>query len=142
MSDFNLKDFYNTLPIALWRTSIADGTFLNANRHCAKLLGYRTIDELVKKAHATDFYVNPADRDKLLEEAAEQGVCELELPLIRKDGKQIWVFAVVRASVEEGYIEGSFVDITTTKLQERCIDDLSQIKNAVRSRLSEYAPKA
>ena len=132
----------NFKNIALWRTSIKDGTFLSANKHCAKLLGYRTIGDLLKRANANDFYANPDDRSRLLGDVVDQAVYEVELPLVRKDGKKIWVFAAVRAALDEGYLEGSFIDVTANKLEEQCINDLHELKNAVRSRLSEYAPKA
>ena len=50
------KDLFQLLPIGLYRTSMEDGTFLEANDVCAKILGYDSVESLKANAKSRDFY--------------------------------------------------------------------------------------
>ena len=117
------QEIFNLLPIGLYRTSLKDGTFLKANPYCAKLLGFKTVEELIGKEKSTTFYVSPSDRRKFINELNQKDIVEnFELELIRHDNTSIWVAVTGRIS-DKGYIEGSLMDITDRKILEEELND-------------------
>lgn len=111
------KEIYNLLPVGLYRTSLKDGTFLNANLCCAKLLGFKSPDDLIGKVKSSSFYASPSDRKKFISLLQEGIVENFELELALHDDTTIWVAITGRIS-KDGYIEGSLMDITDRKILE------------------------
>jgi PAS domain S-box-containing protein/diguanylate cyclase (GGDEF)-like protein len=71
--------------------SYLDGEILQVNEACARMLGYRSPDE-VKGTGAERLYVDTADRDRLEARLRSDGVVEnYEQRLRRRDGTPIWV---------------------------------------------------
>jgi PAS domain S-box-containing protein len=98
------------------------GRFFNVNPAMAEILGYDSPEDLLSSVHdiATQFYVNPKDRDKFQRLVDQQDrVLEFETQLYRKDGRIITASESARAVRDAGgrilYYEGYLVDITRRK---------------------------
>ena len=108
-----------------------DGTFLDCNDACARILGFPSRDVLL--ANPTyDPYLSPEDRATFLRVLTEQGsVSGVEARLKRPDGTHSWVLisasVINDRTVAQPIIEGTLVDITDRKLIE---DALHHAKDA------------
>lgn len=136
------KDLFQLLPIGLYRTSLKDGTFLEANIVCANLLGYNSVESLKENAKAGDFYYSKDDRKKFINAVKENGIIyNYELRL-----KEIWVAITARINEEAGWLEGTLMCITRRKNSEEEVrryralefDKLQLIKEAARQRCVEH----
>ncbi len=120
-AEVRYRNLYAGVPIGLFR-STPDGRFLHANPAMVRLLGCTDLLEL-SSSNATEFYRDPADRDRW-RRRVETGetVINFEVPLKRRDGIIIWVRNTVRAVRDrEGEIlfyEGTLEDITERKQAE------------------------
>jgi PAS domain S-box-containing protein len=106
--------------------SDAEGRLIRISRSLTDLLGYRDVSELLGKKIAEDFYLNPDERTKFLEDINRLGkVTNYEVQLRRKDGTPV----IISVSSHLWYhpdgtrcgVEGSFRDITEQKRAERTI---------------------
>ena len=140
--DYN--HFFNNAPIGLWRTRATDGQFLMANIVCAKLLGFDSVDELLK-CKTTDLYSNK-DRERLVEDLKNKGsICGHELQLVRQDGTVVWLSMSARYDNET--IEGSIEDITSRKTSEIKLDacrlfevkKLDELQKGIRSKIKDIS---
>jgi len=97
-----------------------DGRILECNGALVHLLGFASREDVLAR-NATEFYADPADRERLLK-LLQPGVVvsNHELRWRRADGSPIWVLINVR-EVAEGpatYLEGIVLDITDRKRAE------------------------
>jgi len=94
-----------------------DGRILECNSALVHLLGFASRDEVLAR-NATEFYADPADRERLMK-LLQPGVVvsNHELPWRRADGTPIWALINVREVVEgpATYLEGIVLDITDRK---------------------------
>jgi len=117
------RDLYEGVPVGLYRTA-ADGELLECNAALAEILGYRNSAELVG-VNVADLYVDPADREELLD-AVTTGRSVAPFRLLRRDGTLIW--ARVRARplrAETGEvvgIEGTLEDVTAEMEASRDVE--------------------
>lgn len=142
MTDFDFSAFYDRFPIALWRIRLSDGVVTHANQHCAQLLGYTTVDEVLGRAIST--HLADEVRDAIVEEC--RGSSELhqrEVMLVNSNNETIWVCAMIKVTEDGDFIEGSFVDITAKKCNpdSDVICTLQKIKKAAKKRLSDHRPR-
>ncbi len=105
-----------------YRSSL-DGKLVMASPSAIRLLGYETLDEMVGRDIAGDFYLNPGDRAPLLDALKANGkVVNYVVVLKRKDGTPVIVETTSYFSYnEEGKpeaVEGIFRDITARKRAE------------------------
>ena len=107
----------------IYYRSDTEGRLVRASRSWATLLGYDDVAECIGKNIADEYYVNPSDRERFLEEIYQNGkVTGYEVLLKKKDGTPV----VVEASSHLNYdtagnvigIEGTFRDITARKKAE------------------------
>jgi PAS domain S-box-containing protein len=100
------------------------GRLVRASRSMATLLGYDDISECIGKNIAEDFYANPQERNRLIEELSRNGkVTGFEVLLKKKDGSTVLIEASSHLSYnQEGNVigvEGTFRDITERKKAEK-----------------------
>jgi len=102
-----------------------EGIFLSANPAMARILGYESKDELLKKVRSANesLYVDRKARQVFIGTLETSGqVSNLEAEIRRADGTQIWVNENARlVRDDEGnvlFIEGSIEDITQRKQSE------------------------
>ncbi|MFP4168830.1 MAG: PAS domain S-box protein [Desulfonatronovibrionaceae bacterium] len=117
-------EILQSAPIGIFK-STPEGKYLGINPAHARMYGYSTPEEMLTSVTniAEQIYADPADREelkRLLDSAGE--VVNLEYPMLRKDGKRIWVSRNIRAvKDEEGkvlYYYGFTTEITERKKAE------------------------
>ena len=115
-----LERLLNNLNVGVFRSTL-DGGNLDANSAFLRMLGYDDLAETTEKAIA-DFYVDPADRERLVARLLESGKLQnYEVQLQRKDGTRLWA-SVTETLAEQGdrhVIEGLIEDITERKRAEQ-----------------------
>jgi PAS domain S-box-containing protein len=124
----NLDDFFNSLPVPLYRSDV-EGRLLAGNQALANLLGFASIEELRAEVHTVrDFYRDPAVRSTWLSAIESHGVVrELDIELLRLDGSSIWVRDTARVARDESgtvlYFEGALVDVSEKIRLQRLRDE-------------------
>jgi len=83
-----LRSMLDNLPVGVYR-STGDGRFIEANRACARLLGYESTSDL-KQVDLGDVFVRKSDRESQLEKLREAPVFA-EFEMRRRDGTTVWV---------------------------------------------------
>jgi len=138
-SEHRHRDLFETTPIGLFRTS-PKGEFLEANPELVSLLGFSDLSSLLGSL-AAEFFVDPADRWRLLAITAREGkALGFELRLRRRDGSVIWGRMNLRALRLDGQIvhEGSVEDVTARRMTEQRLT----AEHAVTRALAESASLA
>lgn len=106
--------FYNA-QVALFRTSI-DGQLIEINNRYAEIAGYDTIDDCMAEYSPKSAWKDPEARNEFLKRIQKTGsVSDYEALIIRKDGTAAWILFSATVFPDEGYIEGSIVNITDRK---------------------------
>jgi PAS domain S-box-containing protein len=111
------------IPASIYRIKASRaGELVFGNSALFDTLGVPSI-EAFSEYDAIDFYVDPADRDRLRERLLSDGkVRDAEVQLQRADGTQFWASISDRVVFEDDepvYIEGAMIDITERKRYQR-----------------------
>lgn len=115
-SEEKTRRFLEKLPVAIYRTNLK-GEFLFANQELVKLLGFTTLDKLIK-TNAYDYYPYREERKKVLEThtQSKEEYIKAEYKLINKKGKHIFVQDFGRCyfdpETNQQIFEGVIIDIT------------------------------
>lgn len=111
------------------------GKYLSANPAVARIHGYNSPEEMVQSVTdiAQQLYVDPSRRLELIRMLQQRGsVKDFEVIMRRKDGSLHWVSLNAHAILEPKgsilYYEGTVEDITTRKLAE---EELKQLSNSL-----------
>jgi len=133
-SEKKYRALFNNAQVALFRTRISDGKLMEINERYANMAGYPIVDDCMAEFNAADAWVDAAGRDKLVEKLKENGfVLDYETQIIRRDKLAIWINFSATIFPEQGYIEGSIVDITKRKQAEERLQNSQQLLNEVGS---------
>lgn len=102
-----------------------EGMFLSVNPAMARILGYNSVEELLRlvKNAFSSVFIDPVQRNIFLEDLNRKGqIFGHETQILTKDKTKIWVkenIRVVRDDLNNIlYYEGSMEDITTQKISE------------------------
>ncbi|MGD2110134.1 MAG: PAS domain S-box protein [Phycisphaerae bacterium] len=133
-SEARYRNLFNRVPVGLYRTT-PDGRILDANLTLIEMLGYTDREDLMH-THVRSLYVDPDAREVLLEEINRTGVARnLDYPLRRRDGTQIWVRENVRVIHDhDGAVtsyEGSLEDITQKREAEAALRESEERFRAI-----------
>jgi PAS domain S-box-containing protein len=133
--------FFENTPVAIFRTTLG-GRFQNCNQACAQIFGFQTRDELLSHT-AQEFYFDPAKREDLLATLKrERTLRNLQIRIRRSDGESRWllldVSLVEEPAIGESYLEGTLIDITKVKEDEREL----QLHKSHLEQLFDSAPEA
>jgi PAS domain S-box-containing protein len=115
-------------PIGVYRSN-PDGRFLSANAALVRMLGYDSAEDVLRLDMARDVYIDPAERQRLLDRDTytDRQYDEVEATWKRKDGRpltvQLSVRAVRTAAGQVEYYETFVRDITE---QRRLQQQLTQ----------------
>lgn len=135
-SEDTLRRIFDAAPVPMTVVS-EDGRPLAANRRALALFG--VVDEDLPRLRVEDFYVDLADRDRLMRMLHENGrVPGMDVELRTRDGRRIWVdlsAALVSYQGTPAVLAG-FVDIDARK---RTADGLAAARDSLR-RLLEAVP--
>jgi PAS domain S-box-containing protein len=114
-------------PIPVVITRLPDGVALYSNQHALSLFGLS--ETLVGRA-SPDFYYDPSDRPKVLEELRSQGyVGQRELQLKRADSSPIWASLSIQPMVFDGQ-QALFVGLVDISPIKRAEEELREAKDA------------
>lgn len=123
-SEAKYRNIFENAMEGIYQTTM-EGRFITANTALAHMIGYDSSEELIEsvKDVATQLYVHPEDRQKVLEIGAKKGFAKsVEIELCKKDGSTFWADLNARmVRNEQGdiiYIEGFIQDITVQKLAQ------------------------
>jgi PAS domain-containing protein len=117
-----------------------------ANKACAIMLGYSSIEELIAKEKSTNLYPREI-RKQLIEKIKVTGsVTEEVIEFVLHNDKKIWIKSTIHISADGKFLEGSLIDITENKnlekqileFKNKYIDQMCTINNQIDSVLSEY----
>ncbi len=115
-SDRKYHNIFHNSQVAIFRTRIKDGLFIEANQRLIKMIGYDSIEEVVFKKYSRDFYVNREDRKKMLKQLQSQGeVQNFETQFRRQDGSVFWGLFSARINPSENCLDGVINDISHFK---------------------------
>jgi PAS domain S-box-containing protein len=133
-SEEKFRSLVENVNVGIYRnTSGPYGSFIQANPAIAKIFGYDSVHELTK-AHISDFYQDPKDRMRFIEELSRTGaIKEKELRLKKKDGTSIWASVSARAHYDGkgniDWIDGVLEDITIRKQAEESLKESEEKYN-------------
>ena len=118
--------------IGMYRdTGDIEGHFLQANPAIARILGYDSVEDLMKVS-LSQIFRNTEDRKHMVQEMLQQGyVKDKELCLRKKDGNLVWTSCTVKVHYDGNgsikWIDGIVQDISERKsLEEELIKKLSE----------------
>jgi len=118
-SEKKYQSLFKNAQVALFRNRLSDGKVLEINERYAKIAGYSTIEDCMAEFNAADAWVDPNGRIELLKILQKNGfVSDYETKIIRKDGTHIWISFSATIFPEQGFLEGSLVEITERKRSE------------------------
>jgi PAS domain S-box-containing protein len=122
-SEEQYRSLVNNLNVGVYRTTAGlQGSFLEANPAFARMFGYSSPEEVMKRTVA-DFYADPADRESFIKEALEHGaVLDMEFRMKKKDGSLIWASSRAQVQYDEGgealWFDGIVEDVTERRQLE------------------------
>jgi PAS domain S-box-containing protein len=112
-SEEKYRNLFENSLIGIFCTRIEDGLILEANQRLVEMLGYSCAAEVVERKFATDFYVNPSDRERMLAELQRQGeVRHFKTQIRQRDNSVTWVLFSARLNRSENCLEGVVIDIS------------------------------
>lgn len=106
-------------------TTNLDGEIIYANKTYAKIFGFKSVNDLLKKNvvdnNQSSFgWKHPEDREKMIEILKKDGyINNYEILFETKDGKEIYIR--VSANLSDNLIHGLFMDISKEKESEKLI---------------------
>jgi PAS domain S-box-containing protein len=120
MSEEKYQNLFNKAHVGIFSTRISDGKCMDCNEYLANMMGYNTIEEVLKEFVGSEHYVNNDDREKILEIVKKNGFIENhEVQVTKKDGTPYWVNYSVNLDLERQRLEGIVIDITDRKNSEQ-----------------------
>ena len=140
-SEAKYRTLFENMPGAYYRTD-KDGNLMMINPEGAKLFGYNSSEDILRKNIFQHLYFAPEDRKKYLKELEKnkESLKGLELTLKKKDGNPLIISDTSHYYYDkEGNIagvEGIFVDISERKQNERIQQVLYNISKAANSPIS------
>lgn len=142
-SEEKYRNIYDNTQIGLYRSRLSDGKMLMVNNRMADMFGYDSPEKAVAEYVASEHYVIPGTREKLLDILRENGkVTNFEALFTKRDGSEIWFQFSGTLVPEKGYFEGVATDVTERKQAEEKIRELNQkLEQRVKDRTSELEDK-
>jgi two-component system NarL family sensor kinase len=123
-SEAKFRNIFENSQVGIFRTRLSDGLLLDANQRYANLLGFDSPEEMIGLEHATDYYVNPSDRQQVLELLKrDREVRSYEAQGRKRDGTLFWVLFSSYLNASDDYIEGVITDISDLKQAEAALQD-------------------
>ena len=125
------RDIFDKLPVGIFRSNIS-GQFVDVNTTMAEMMGYSSRKDLLTSVQdaANDIYVNPSDRQHLIETLRlSDNKIQQEITFKRKDGKIFSAMVTVSADRNQNgdilFLEGAIEDISDWKKTEETLRRLA-----------------
>ena len=122
-SERNYRELFDSIKIGIYQCETGvEGMFTWVNQACAEMFGYESPEEMIG-TNVKDIYIDPEDREKLVEKLENKGVCRhFESFCKKKNGERFYMGRVSHLiRDEEGKpvrIEGVLRDTTERKRLE------------------------
>jgi formate hydrogenlyase transcriptional activator len=118
-SEEGIQSLIENAVIGVYRTN-ENGDFLFANNRLAQMFGFRTEEDFLgSHPNAARMYVNPEERDSILDIMKSQGFVDgAEIQFKRRNGEAIWISVRARSikgKSGENIYEGFILDISDKK---------------------------
>ena len=108
------RDLFERNLAGVYRTDL-EGRVLECNQAFARMFGFESHEIIKQEQKAQNFYVDPSDRDKMLEKVHEKGFIEgWQLKLKKRNGEVLDALVNVSRIQAENreYYEGNLIDIS------------------------------
>jgi PAS domain S-box-containing protein len=123
-SEERYRQLLESVPDGIYRTT-PEGKFLMANSALANMLGYQSVEELLKVDIPTAIYFSPQERTRAQERLRKKKRRPNIFRLKKKDGSEIWVEDSGHIQFDSQgnllYYEGAVRDITERKQAEEAL---------------------
>jgi len=138
------RDIFDHAVEGLFQTTL-DGTFIDANPSLARMLGYKSSDDLIGSVAniSRDIHVDENARQDLMAPLLSGAkMVQRELLCKRKDGSYVWLETTIQAIYDNSghiaYLEGSAEDITEKKKTDEALKR-SHAEDRLQDRLLRHA---
>jgi PAS domain S-box-containing protein len=133
------RELFENSRVGMYRTKIDGSAILELNQALCELLG-ASREKLLNRSSLIS-WADPAVRTKVVEFLRANGsVTDDEIEILRDNGDHLHCLISMQLHPEEGYIEGSIVDITARKRAEEALREAKDnLERRVRERTSELA---
>jgi PAS domain S-box-containing protein len=130
VSESEHRSLFDNATMGIYRSTI-DGKIVKANEAFAKMLGYDSVNEVLRCDLEKDIYFDPAQRAKLIAERFPSGAADgLEIVWKKKDGNPIWVHLNAKAvSDDQGdivYFDTCVHDVTKRVQAEESLQEANE----------------
>jgi diguanylate cyclase (GGDEF)-like protein/PAS domain S-box-containing protein len=125
-SEQSIRALFAAAPVAMALVRFEDSIVLFANGRCADLFGI-PVDEIPGQK-APDFYVDPADRERIRARTLQEGMVDGEVVRMkRRSGEEFWALLSARMIEFEGdaALLAGISDVTEQKSLEERLRDLA-----------------
>lgn len=121
------RNLFQNAQVGIFRTRLKDGLLHQCNQEFANILGYKSPEEIEKRALLRDYYVDPDDRLKMIEIITDKGeINRYEIPFKRENGEHFWMRYSAKMYKEKGWLEGIAEDVTIEREAEAKIKKLNE----------------
>jgi len=118
-SEEKYRTIYNNAQVGLYRSRLSDGQMLMVNDRMSEMFGYERSEDCIADCVASEHYVDPGARERLLAIMREHGkFTNFEAQITRRDNSTFWAQYSGMLFPEKGYFEGVAIDITEHKQAE------------------------
>jgi diguanylate cyclase (GGDEF)-like protein/PAS domain S-box-containing protein len=125
-SEQSIRALFAAAPVAMALIRVEDSIVLFANGRCADLFAI-PVDEIPGQ-RAPDFYVDPADRERVRARSFQEGMVDGEIiRMKRRNGEEFWALLSARMIEFEGEaaLLAGISDVTEQKILEERLRDLA-----------------
>ncbi len=122
-SELKYSILIDSIPVGVSVTTF-DNKVLEVNNALVKMMGFISKKEF-KEKKAIDFYLDPKDRNRFLQELKKGSITGFEHQVVRKDGSHFWGSMTSLTQQSDKYgkiIINTFVDISQRKEIERALE--------------------
>jgi PAS domain S-box-containing protein len=116
-SEEKYRGLFEKAQVGMYRSALDGSGILEANQKYLEFIGY-TLEEL-RNFSALKIWADPAQRSELVRRLEINGILnDYEIEILTKSGQIRTVLTSIRSYPQQGYLEGSMVDITERKRAE------------------------
>jgi PAS domain S-box-containing protein len=127
ISESRYQSFYVDAQVGLFRTRFSDGKIIDCNNRFAEVLGYVSKEECIEHWVASEHYVEPGTRERMLAELKAKGEFRnFEVQISGKGDTLQWVRYSGKLYPEKGVIEGLAVTITEEKHAQQRLSKINE----------------
>ncbi|HAA27504.1 MAG TPA: hypothetical protein DCE56_07245, partial [Cyanobacteria bacterium UBA8553] len=121
-SEAKFRNIFENSQVGIFRVRVEDGLILDINQRFLDMFGYNYPGDLIGVKRTTEFYVNPNERQQMLELLRTRAqIQNFEAQFRQRDGAVFWGLLSARFSAQEGCIEGVIADISDRKRTEQAL---------------------